>query len=159
MRTVGSGSERGVLVLASRRVSSLPVVYSHAHARTGTGALTRARNRSCRRGVARSAAKLEETLPQGVATDRRTEKQIKLKATPILSLLFGVWFLLKTRFLFVFCCFLNASRARKPKGVDTRRIYERSPRMRRASWMSLGMMVTRLAWIAHRLVSSKRPTR
>ena len=31
--------------------------------------------------------------------------------------------------------------------------------MRRASWMSLGMMVTRLAWIAHRLVSSKRPTR
>lgn len=35
----------------------------------------------------------------------------------------------------------------------------RSPRMRRASWMSLGMMVTRLAWMAHRLVSSKRPTR
>ncbi|PNH03640.1 hypothetical protein TSOC_010279 [Tetrabaena socialis] len=25
--------------------------------------------------------------------------------------------------------------------------------------MSLGMMVTRLAWMAHRLVSSKRPTR
>jgi hypothetical protein len=24
--------------------------------------------------------------------------------------------------------------------------------MRRASWMSLGIMVTRLAWIAHRLV-------
>ena len=38
-------------------------------------------------------------------------------------------------------------------------IYERSPRMRRASWMSLGMMVTRLAWMAHKLVSSKRPTR
>ena len=31
--------------------------------------------------------------------------------------------------------------------------------MRRASCMSLGMMVTRLAWIAQRLVSSKRPTR
>ncbi|KAF2925317.1 hypothetical protein DAI22_06g043200 [Oryza sativa Japonica Group] len=31
--------------------------------------------------------------------------------------------------------------------------------MRRASWMSLGMMVTRLAWMAHRLVSSKSPTR
>ena len=38
-------------------------------------------------------------------------------------------------------------------------LYERSPRMRRASWMSLGMMVTRLAWMAQRLVSSKRPTR
>ena len=36
-----------------------------------------------------------------------------------------------------------------------RRIYARSPRMRRASWMSLGMMVTRLAWMAQRLVSSK----
>ena len=35
----------------------------------------------------------------------------------------------------------------------------RSPRMRRASWMSLGMMVTRLAWMAARLVSSNRPTR
>ncbi|OQU87918.1 hypothetical protein SORBI_3003G367401 [Sorghum bicolor] len=30
--------------------------------------------------------------------------------------------------------------------------------MRRASWMSLGMMVTRLAWMAQRLVSSKSPT-
>ena len=37
--------------------------------------------------------------------------------------------------------------------------YERSPRILRASWMSLGMIVTRLAWIAARLVSSKRPTR
>ena len=35
----------------------------------------------------------------------------------------------------------------------------RSPRMRRASWMSLGMMVTRFAWMAQRFVSSKRPTR
>ncbi|KAK8448795.1 hypothetical protein SEVIR_7G103250v4 [Setaria viridis] len=34
-----------------------------------------------------------------------------------------------------------------------------SPLMRRASWMSLGMIVTRLAWMAHRLVSSNRPTR
>mmetsp|Transcript_72099 Transcript_72099/g.145912 ORF Transcript_72099/g.145912 Transcript_72099/m.145912 type:complete len:168 (-) Transcript_72099:424-927(-) len=39
------------------------------------------------------------------------------------------------------------------------RAYARSPRMRLASWMSLGMMVTRLAWMAHRLVSSNRPTR
>ncbi|XBI07831.1 hypothetical protein VPH35_135671 [Triticum aestivum] len=31
--------------------------------------------------------------------------------------------------------------------------------MRRASWMSLGMMVTRLAWMAQRLVSSNSPTR
>ena len=37
--------------------------------------------------------------------------------------------------------------------------HARSPRMRRASCMSLGMMVTRLAWMAHRLVSSNRPTR
>merc|ERR1719361_579959 len=38
-------------------------------------------------------------------------------------------------------------------------LYARSPRIRRASWMSLGMMVTRLAWMAQRLVSSKRLTR
>ncbi|CAA6675081.1 unnamed protein product [Spirodela intermedia] len=31
--------------------------------------------------------------------------------------------------------------------------------MRRASWISLGMIVTRLAWIAQRFVSSKSPTR
>jgi len=37
--------------------------------------------------------------------------------------------------------------------------YARSPRILLASWMSLGMMVTRLAWMAHRLVSSNRPTR
>ena len=37
--------------------------------------------------------------------------------------------------------------------------HERSPRMRRASCMSLGWIVTRFAWIAHRFVSSKRPTR
>ena len=34
----------------------------------------------------------------------------------------------------------------------------RSPRMRRASCMSRGMMVTRRACTAQRLVSSKRPT-
>lgn len=33
----------------------------------------------------------------------------------------------------------------------------RSPRIRRAKWMSLGMMVTRLAWMAHKLVSSNKP--
>merc|ERR1712080_328985 len=37
--------------------------------------------------------------------------------------------------------------------------YARSPRILLASWMSLGMMVTRLAWIAHKLVSSNSPTR
>ena len=31
--------------------------------------------------------------------------------------------------------------------------------MRRASWMPLGWIVTRLAWIAQRFVSSKSPTR
>merc|ERR1740117_1467918 len=37
-------------------------------------------------------------------------------------------------------------------------VQDLSPRILRASCMSLGMMVTRLAWIAQRLVSSKRPT-
>ena len=37
--------------------------------------------------------------------------------------------------------------------------YALSPRIRLASWMSLGMMVTHRAWMAHRLVSSNRPTR
>merc|ERR1719341_912143 len=34
-----------------------------------------------------------------------------------------------------------------------------SPRILLASWISLGMMVTLFAWMAQRLVSSKRPTR
>ena len=38
-------------------------------------------------------------------------------------------------------------------------LYARSPRIRLASWMSFGMMVTRLAWMAHRLASSSNPTR
>ena len=38
-------------------------------------------------------------------------------------------------------------------------LYARSPRIRLASWMSFGMMVTRLAWMAHRLASSNNPTR
>ena len=37
--------------------------------------------------------------------------------------------------------------------------YARSPRIRLANWISLGMMVTRFAWMAHRLVSSNSPTR
>ena len=37
--------------------------------------------------------------------------------------------------------------------------YERSPRIRRANRISFGMMVTRFAWIAHKLVSSNNPTR
>ena len=35
----------------------------------------------------------------------------------------------------------------------------RSPRIRLANWISFGMMVTRLAWMAQRLVSSKTPTK
>ena len=34
-----------------------------------------------------------------------------------------------------------------------------SPQILLASWMSLGMMVTRLVWIAQRLVSSNSPTK
>lgn len=34
-----------------------------------------------------------------------------------------------------------------------------SPRMRRANFMSVGMMVTRLAWMAHKLTSSNRMAR
>ena len=37
--------------------------------------------------------------------------------------------------------------------------YARSPRIRLASNMSFGMMVTRLAWMAHRLASSNSLTR
>ena len=37
--------------------------------------------------------------------------------------------------------------------------YDRSPRSRRASCKSLGWMVTRLAWMAAKLVSSNRETR
>ena len=37
--------------------------------------------------------------------------------------------------------------------------YALSPWIRLASWMSLGMMVTRWAWMVHRLVSLNRPTR
>ncbi|KAI0272742.1 hypothetical protein BC834DRAFT_858184, partial [Gloeopeniophorella convolvens] len=45
--------------------------------------------------------------------------------------------------------------------IDNRgkNIYVLSPRNRRASARSLGWIVTRLAWIAARLVSSKRETR
>ena len=38
-------------------------------------------------------------------------------------------------------------------------LYARSPRIRLASRMSFGMMVTRLAWMAHRLASSNNLTR
>ena len=38
-------------------------------------------------------------------------------------------------------------------------LYARSPQIRLASWMSFGMMVTHLAWMAHRLASSSNPTR
>ena len=35
-------------------------------------------------------------------------------------------------------------------------VYARSPRIRRASWISFGMMVTLFAWMAHKLVSSNK---
>ena len=38
-------------------------------------------------------------------------------------------------------------------------LYARSPRIRLANRMSFGMMVTRLAWMAHRLASSNNLTR
>ncbi len=44
-------------------------------------------------------------------------------------------------------------------GTSTQGVYALSPRIRRANWISLGMIVTRLAWIAHRLVSSNSPTK
>jgi hypothetical protein len=53
----------------------------------------------------------------------------------------------------------DAHRQQPARQCAGQHAYARSPRMRRASWMSLGMMVTRLAWMAHRLVSSNRPTR
>ena len=38
-------------------------------------------------------------------------------------------------------------------------LYALSPQIHLASWMSLGMMVTHWAWMAHKLVSSNNPTR
>ena len=38
-------------------------------------------------------------------------------------------------------------------------VYALSPRIRLASWMSLGMIVTRFACMAHKFTSSKSPTR
>jgi histone H3 len=43
--------------------------------------------------------------------------------------------------------------------LTSRLPYARSPLIRRANWMSFGMIVTLLAWMAQRLVSSNRPTR
>jgi len=48
---------------------------------------------------------------------------------------------------------LNASTSPQSKS------YARSPRMRRESWMSFDMTVTRLPWMAHSWASWKRPTR
>ena len=39
------------------------------------------------------------------------------------------------------------------------RAYARSPLILLANWTSFGMMVTLLAWIAHKLVSSNKPTK
>jgi len=38
-------------------------------------------------------------------------------------------------------------------------LYARSPRILLANWISFGMIVTRLAWIAHKLVSSNKPVK
>lgn len=40
-----------------------------------------------------------------------------------------------------------------------RRASNRAPRMRRARWISFGMIVTRLPWMAQRLASSNKCTR
>ena len=62
--------------------------------------------------------------------------------------------------VFFFCLGLQKELFPRSSRKESRNsIYARSPRMRRASWMSLGMMVTRLAWMAAKLVSSKSPTR
>jgi len=46
-----------------------------------------------------------------------------------------------------------------PCETTTKQPYDRSPRRRRASWRSFGWMVTRLAWMAAKLVSSNKETR
>ena len=51
------------------------------------------------------------------------------------------------------------SDTRPPKNTAPVQTQARSPRMRRANCMSFGIMETRLAWMAHKLVSSKSPTR
>ena len=48
---------------------------------------------------------------------------------------------------------------KKDQSYDSGDVYARSPRIRLASWISFGMMVTRLAWMAQRLVSSNKPTK
>ena len=76
----------------------------------------------------------------------------------------------RCHFPFSWWCLINTSvcdffRDESPKSStryfekEEQATYARSPRIRRASWMSFGMMVTRLAWMAAKLVSSKSPTR
>ena len=74
--------------------------------------------------------------------------------TPVFFFFFFCWF------FFLFAWGSKKSFFPRSSRKESRNsIYARSPRMRRASWMSLGMMVTRLAWMAAKLVSSKSPTR
>ena len=54
---------------------------------------------------------------------------------------------------------VNECRKRNASTYPQRMSYARSPRMRRASWMSFNMTVTRLSWMAHSWASWKRPTR
>ena len=61
----------------------------------------------------------------------------------------------------VFFLFKNVENlgGKKDQSYDSGDVYARSPRIRLASWISFGMMVTRLAWMAQRLVSSNKPTK
>ena len=43
--------------------------------------------------------------------------------------------------------------------IKSAAFYARSPRILLASWMSFGIIVTLFAWMAHKFVSSNRPTR
>lgn len=54
---------------------------------------------------------------------------------------------------------LDLIQANPPPSKNKIHAYARSPLIRLASWISLGMMVTLFAWIAHRLVSSNNPTK
>ena len=53
-----------------------------------------------------------------------------------------------------FVCLMVVSKAQRQLIT-----YARSPLILLANWTSFGMMVTLLAWIAHKLVSSNKPTK
>ena len=51
---------------------------------------------------------------------------------------------------------INSHAAYQASIEMTLTLYARSPLIRLANWMSFGMMVTRLAWMAHKFVSAKQ---